>query len=286
MNTIICRFCGSKTNVNELCTICKCITTASIPEDISANSKFTDYSYNNYSSNFLNYIFQNWNRTNSFLIFKKDIISKFIKLVLSPITTTNPVIDLPSKGSLIDIGCGRGDFLKYLPEEIDYLGVDIVDYGLNDPKITILNFETDQVNGTFNFARSIHSIEHAQNPGSFLKKISGLVEKDGLLILATPNSKFWLKKYLGENWITLKVKTHYCILSPEALEKELKDLGFQILDSSTYTLFSYIGSFTEKFKLKQNILSFFIFVFLSYPLAVLERLFGVADSIIIYAKKI
>lgn len=285
MSNVKCRFCGSPTKKETVCPECKCITTDSIPEDVSSNSKFTDYSYNNYSSKLLNFIFQSWNKFQTALLFKDDFISKLIKLFLSPITTLNPLVNVPKKGKIIDIGCGRGDFLKHLPNEMDYRGVDIVDYGLKDPKIVVLNFETQSIDEQFDIARSIHSVEHAQKPKVFLNKISQVTDKGGILILATPNSKFWLRKYFGEDWVTLKVKTHYCILNPDSIEKELKSLGFQVLDSSTYTLFSHIESIGRKFNLKNNFFSFALFVLLLYPLGVLEKIFGVADSIIIYAKK-
>lgn len=98
-------------------------------------------------------------------------------------------------GSLLDIGCGRGDFLSRAKEfgwrvsglepaqehaqyGIEKLGIDIQRATLE---------EADFEKASFEVITLWDVIEHVPNPRNTLHRLSQWLKKDGILLLATPN---------------------------------------------------------------------------------------------------
>ncbi|MCD6579805.1 class I SAM-dependent methyltransferase [bacterium] len=100
-----------------------------------------------------------------------------------------------SLGTVLDIGCGRGEFLQVLKENtIDNKGLDndkdlvngLKEKGFNISSIGFKEFETEK---KYSGVMASHIIEHI--PGlevyDFLKKLNSLLEINGVLVIITPN---------------------------------------------------------------------------------------------------
>ncbi len=108
------------------------------------------------------------------------------------------------KGKLLDIGCGCGEFLYFAKKdgwevygtEISYFSLDYVSktYGIN---IFIGNFEElPYSENFFDLITMWHVLEHLPDTKKTLTKISKIIKKDGLLVIAIPNVRSYIYNFL------------------------------------------------------------------------------------------
>lgn len=90
--------------------------------------------------------------------------------------------------NVLDVGCGRGDFLKFLHQqrpEYNLCGIDVTPN--SDPGITYLqgDFVEYHFDAQFNVIVGLMVIEHISDPVAFVKKIHALLSPDGRVFLVT-----------------------------------------------------------------------------------------------------
>ena len=99
------------------------------------------------------------------------------------------------KGSILDIGCGSGNLLKYLIKEINYLGVDILDEAITKAKkvypthkfILLKDVEQFKLSvGKYDTIVVLAVLEHLKNPHSFIMELIDHLEEEGRIIITTP----------------------------------------------------------------------------------------------------
>lgn len=96
---------------------------------------------------------------------------------------------------LLDVGCGRGDFLKYIAAKnptAKLFGIDLVynqHPGIHFIKGNFLEEKLEEkIETKFNIICSLAVIEHVDNPQLFVQKISYLLQFSGFLFITTVNS--------------------------------------------------------------------------------------------------
>lgn len=98
----------------------------------------------------------------------------------------------PAPGSVIDVGCGNGNFLRYLAArtkcEITLTGIDLM---ANPPEPGIEYIQGDALSVSlaqrFSVAVSLAAIEHVQDIRAFAGRLKALVKPGGLVIVMTLN---------------------------------------------------------------------------------------------------
>jgi len=94
--------------------------------------------------------------------------------------------------SLLDVGCGKGDFLKFVRDQrpnIQLVGIDTAANSDQGVHYIIDNFDTyDFKNQKFDYIVSTMVIEHVQDPRSFISKIQSLLLPGGMMMLDTIHS--------------------------------------------------------------------------------------------------
>lgn len=135
---------------------------------------------------------------------------------------------LPEKptGKLLDIGCGKGDFI-YSAARIgwDVEGVDVIDWGSPYPvPVRIGNFlAMDFVPASYDVVTAWAVLEHVRHPSLFLEKIAGLLKPDGRFIFVVPNvAAPGMKHSCAED-----VPRHLWLFSPEAVTQFLERSGME-----------------------------------------------------------
>ncbi len=93
--------------------------------------------------------------------------------------------------SLLDVGYGNGDFLKYLAKKksgLKLCGIDSLKVG--DPGIEFIqgDFFTHAFKGRFDAITSFMVIEHIEDPREFIKKLYECLEPGGFLFISTNNN--------------------------------------------------------------------------------------------------
>lgn len=101
--------------------------------------------------------------------------------------------------SLLEIGCGTGEVIDYLPKTLKFVGVEASLFAIEEAtkrfgnlkNVEFLHLKKSNVipfpNGLFDFVMSIFVLEHLQNPKEMLNEMVRVLKNKGYLILMAPN---------------------------------------------------------------------------------------------------
>lgn len=240
-----CPICGNQKNksyfVKELqiglreefeyveCSMCGCLFLNKIPENIS------DYYDINYSPH-------QDRRT-----FKDKFLRKFVGMYLANglFSCLVPKSIVPifaqiwrkkvnekyfnKNSSILDVGCGRGEFLSFLSSGgySDVMGIDLFIDDENIPDdVDIVKTSLEEFNPSkkYDVIFSNHSFEHMENPLKNLKCYEKLLKKDGLIFIRIPIKSNYIWEKYGVNWFQIDAPKHLFLYTVES---------FKILASKT-----------------------------------------------------
>jgi len=138
---------------------------------------------------------------------------------------------------LIEIGSGMGHLVAQLEDTFETVGVDLNHWAVKESK-SIVNKsflqtasaqELPFTNHSFNVVIIKHIVEHLPDPAKAINEIGRVTEKDGILILATPNLGSLLKPWKGGKWIGYQDPTHISLKEPQEWLKLIQDAGFELI---------------------------------------------------------
>ena len=98
-----------------------------------------------------------------------------------------------------------------------------------------LNFKVDII-------YSWHSIEHLDNFSVFLKLCKKILNKNGYVIIGTPNQNSLSFKYYKQNWYHLQPPLHSFLITNKEMEKQFNSIGFKKSKFSSRDIISIISS--------------------------------------------
>jgi len=232
------------------CNNCGCLQICNIPENVSQYYP-KDYCDHVRSSSYIRdiisitkdkYIFSHNNSLSRFL--NDHIPCKHT--YMSKLLEWN---DINPESWILDVGCGSGEFLKYLHRSgyKNLVGVDpFVENSCKDGVATHGCSLMDFVGYTkreFNFIILNHSFEHMPNPQEIMQCINRLLTRFGTCVIRIPtvSSKAW--ETYKENWVQLDAPRHFFLHSIKSMEILCQDAGLKIVDSYyDSSEFQFIGS--------------------------------------------
>jgi SAM-dependent methyltransferase len=140
---------------------------------------------------------------------------------------------LPASGSVIDIGCGNGAFLRALGQRLpewDLYGLELDDRNLavmrDIPRFAGLRIaDATKLEGTYALITMIHALEHFTDPFAALVALRGNLGQDGILFIEVPN--------VAENPFDLTIADHATHFTPATLESLLIRAGLEPLRFET-----------------------------------------------------
>jgi 2-polyprenyl-3-methyl-5-hydroxy-6-metoxy-1,4-benzoquinol methylase len=195
----------------------------------------------------------------------------------------------------LDLGCACGFFLEIARDKgFDAHGIEISDWA---SKIAKKKFGAEKIfNGTLqqsDFPEAVFDlitmwdyIEHILDPMTELLIIHKLLNKDGMLVLTTPNTNSWAHKVFKQKWMGYKDKEHLQYFSDKNLNILLQKTGFKVIKKEKVGKFITLSVFAQRLGLYSkplsNTLNFFI-----EKMGLRNFYFYVnsGDIICIYAKK-
>jgi len=153
------------------------------------------------------------------------------------------------KIKLIDVGCGKGDFLEYVAKidtNIELFGIDLVDNMSSRIHYMKGDFMKKKFKQKFDVVVSLAVIEHVENPNAFVKRIKEILKPNGRLYLMTINNDSlmyviarFLKK-IGARTAYNRLYSHHHLqhYTNRSLKKLLTQNGFKMefLKNHNYTI--------------------------------------------------
>lgn len=159
----------------------------------------------------------------------------------------------PTKGTVLDIGTGTGDFLEYLTRS------DWEVYG-TEPNTKARNLalqkelevqsEIDYYGDTkFDIITMWHVLEHVYDLKAQLKWLKEHLKEHGTLFVAVPNFESWDAQYYKSFWAAYDVPRHLYHFSEKAIMTLFKEVQLELVKKLPMKFDAYyVGILSEKYK--------------------------------------
>jgi 2-polyprenyl-3-methyl-5-hydroxy-6-metoxy-1,4-benzoquinol methylase len=152
----------------------------------------------------------------------------------------------PSKGKLLDVGCGIADFLNECKND----GWDIT--GIDSSEAVIkksfekhgIKVETEEhlagiPDKSVQVITMWHVLEHVHKLNERIQELKRIVTDDGLMFIALPNSSSPDALHYKEKWDGFDVPRHLYHFHPEAVEKLMKNHGLSVIEKKKMKFDAY-----------------------------------------------
>jgi 2-polyprenyl-3-methyl-5-hydroxy-6-metoxy-1,4-benzoquinol methylase len=141
---------------------------------------------------------------------------------------------IPSGGRVLDVGCGRGLFLRSLKSrgyEVQGTELSALTAANTYPGIPVDlgDLRVGQYpDNHFDLVSVWHVLEHLRHPDEVLRACCGALRPGGSLLVAVPNYGSVQSRLGGEHWFHLDLPRHTFQFTEATLRRMLCDAGFEI----------------------------------------------------------
>jgi SAM-dependent methyltransferase len=141
-----------------------------------------------------------------------------------------------SSGTLLDVGCGAGFFLReaakggFTAQGVEF-SREAVEFGTKEEGVHITEGELQNTrfpDRSFDVVTLWHVLEHLSRPVKALEKIRTLLKPGGILIIAVPNFDSLQARLFRGRWYHLEVPRHLYHFTPDGLRRLLDAGGFDV----------------------------------------------------------
>jgi len=170
-------------------------------------------------------------------------------------------------GSILDLGCGTGDFLNYFENRgWQTTGIEPTpeprNYAINTYKLKVYDIsEFDKLNPkSFDVVTMWHVLEHVHQLKEQFESSIRVLKDNGLLIIALPNQQSWDAQYYKNFWAAYDVPRHLYHFTPETFKKFICNFNLQLVETLPMRFDSfYVSLLSEQYKKSKAkyLLSFF-----------------------------
>ena len=146
---------------------------------------------------------------------------------------------LPDKGKILDVGCGKGEFLANMKEKgwedygVEAAAVAAV-YAQEKMGVNVLNCRLDEANFTdlyFDVVTFWHALEHLHDPSAVLAAVNRILKPGGHLLIALPNFRSLQARIMKSDWYHLDIPRHIFHFTPQTITQLLVKTGFRVLST-------------------------------------------------------
>lgn len=174
---------------------------------------------------------------------------------------------IPSNSTVLDYGCGNGQFLQYLSRLGKYTlygheiegksaqrATDVKEVNL---KIGILQ-ENDYPSDFFDAITMYHVIEHVENPRSVLNILKNNLKREGLFVLSFPNITSLQSRLFKGKWYHLDPPRHLSFFAVDDFIRIMENDGFRLINKRWFSFeqnpYGWVQSILNCFYKKREIL--------------------------------
>jgi len=140
---------------------------------------------------------------------------------------------------LLELGCGLGHLLGLLQDDFACVGIDIAEYSIeqlrrNAPRAVGRVMSAADLSpfadGEFSAVVALHLVEHLPDPPDTMRQVSRILQPGGLLLLATPNPNYSLRRFKDPRTDAIgKDPTHINVHPPERWRAWVEEHDFRVL---------------------------------------------------------
>ena len=161
-----------------------------------------------------------------------------------------------SKGKMLEIGCGAGDFLKTM-EDRGWIctGIEPSEHAkeIARKKVKAELLNTQDINQLkserYDLITMWHVLEHVDNLKEEVQQLQRLLKKGGRLVLALPNFKSADAQYYKEFWAAYDVPRHLNHFCRESINNIFKTSELNLIKTDKLAWDAYYISYmSEKYK--------------------------------------
>ena len=158
-----------------------------------------------------------------------------------------------SKGNLLDIGAGTGDFLLVAKENdwktIGFEPSEKARTIAQKKGVELKSNLSDFENNSFDVITMWHVLEHVPDLENQIKELKRLLKPNGSILIAVPNFKSFDANYYKEFWAAYDVPRHLWHFSKTAIQKlfQVENLELQKVLPMKFDSF-YVSLLSEKYK--------------------------------------
>ncbi|MCX5709109.1 MAG: class I SAM-dependent methyltransferase [Candidatus Omnitrophica bacterium] len=144
---------------------------------------------------------------------------------------------------LVDVGCGKGDYLQNLRAlgwkvkgiEPDPAGAEIAGKrGISVYNGTLLQAQLPAE--SVDYVTLMHVIEHVLDPRELIRECLRIIKKGGVLVMRTPNAQSLGHMFFKQNFYHLDPPRHVFVFTPQSIRLLLEQCGAQEIKIKTLSL--------------------------------------------------
>jgi SAM-dependent methyltransferase len=142
-------------------------------------------------------------------------------------------------GQLLELGCGLGHLLSLLQDDFQAVGIDLIDYSveqsrLNAPEAEVFQMDVADIvrfeSGAFSAVVALHLVEHLPDPEATIRQVNRLLKTGGLWLFATPHPDYSLRRFKDRKTDAIgKDQTHINVHPPRQWHEWCEANGFRMI---------------------------------------------------------
>ncbi len=211
----------------------KCLQTFPAPDDLDAYYQSHEYiSHSDRAETLIEKVYQRAKRIN--LKRKLRIIERLHKGI----------------GSLMDVGAGTGDFLKYAQiNGWEAYGVEPNDQArelAHQKGVSVYRSLSVQKEPAYDVISFWHVFEHLKDPEESIEEVSAALKPGGWLVIAVPNHKSFDARFYREHWAGYDVPRHLWHFSKESITYLFASKGYELVKIKSLWLDAFYVSWLSE----------------------------------------